>query len=177
MNRRTFHKLASAAAAAAIAEGTGLADATGAEVVIEDRDQLVAFDKKSGALTRLARKKGNWVVECRPELGVSFRLLAPLPRQRANFVLGQKQTAATVERLSDTQVRIVWNDPVSEHDGVVPLTLTATATLSDGALTFNATLVNRSRLTIETVDYPYFGDFNPPTRKPRCMPSISGSAH
>lgn len=165
MNRRTFNKLASAAAAAAITEGSGLADATGAEVVIEDRDLLVAFDKRSGALTRLARKRTNWVVQRRPELGVSFRLLAPLPRQRANFVLGRKQTAATVEKLSDREVRIVWNDPVSEHGGVVPLTLTATATLADGALTFNATLVNRSRLTIETIDYPYFGDFSPPSRE------------
>lgn len=165
MNRRTFHKLASAAAVTAITEGSGLADAAGSEVLIEDGALLVAFDKRTGALTRLVRKHSNWVVQRRPELGVSFRLLAPLPRQRANFVLGQKQTAATVEKISANQVRIIWNDPVSEHGGVVPLTLTATATLANGALTFKATLVNKSSLTIETIDYPYFGDFSPPNRE------------
>jgi len=165
MNRRTFHKLASAAAVAAIAEGGGSAEAAAAEVVIEDRELLVAFDKTSGALTRLVRKRSNWVVQRRPELGVSFRLLAPLPRQRANFVLGQKQTAASVEKTSTNEVRIAWNDPLSEHGGVVPLTFTATAALANGALTFRGTLVNRSSLTIETIDYPYFGDFSPPDRE------------
>jgi hypothetical protein len=164
MNRRTFHKLA-AAAVSAIAEGSGAAGAAGDEAVIEDRELLAAFDKTSGALTRLVRKQTNWVVQRRPELGISFRLLAPLPRQRANFVLGQKHTAATVERISANEVRIIWNDPVSEHGGVVPLTLTATATLANGVLTFNATLVNKSPLTIETIDYPYFGDFSPPNRE------------
>jgi hypothetical protein len=159
MNRRTFHKLASAAAMAAMA-----AEAETTEIVIEDRELQAAFDKRSGALTRLVRKRSNWVVQRRPEMGVSFRLLAPLPRQRANFVLGQKQTADSVEKISANEVRIVWNNPVSEHGGVIPLTLTATATLANGALAFNATLENRSALTIETVDYPYFGDFSPPDR-------------
>ena len=157
MNRRTFHKLALVAAIAADAEPT--------EIVIEDRELLAAFDKRSGALTRLVRKRSNWLVQRRPELGVSFRLLAPLPRQRANFVLGQKQTAYSVEKISANQVRIVWNDPVSEHGGVVPLTLTSTATITNGSLTFNAVLENKSSLTIETVDYPYFGDFSPPDRE------------
>jgi hypothetical protein len=102
------------------------------------------------------------VVQRRPELGVSFGLLAPLAQQRANFVLGQEQTAANVERVSPTEVQIVWKDPVGEHGGVVPLVLTATAMLVNGVLTFNATLVNNSSLTIETIDYPYFGDFTSP---------------
>ncbi len=109
MNRRRFHKLAGAAAVAAIAEGRGLGAQTPAasasEVVLEDKELLVAFDRKSGALTRMLRKSTNWVVQRRPELGVSFRLLAPLPRQRANFVLGQKQTAVKVEKVSSTARR------------------------------------------------------------------------
>lgn len=145
------------------------------EVILEDKQLLIAFDKKSGALTRMARKSTNWVVQRHPELGVSFRLLAPLPSRRANFVLGQKQTAANVEKTTPTEVRIVWKDPVSEHGGIVPLLLTATITLENGVLTFNAVLVNNSALTIETIDYPYFGDFSP-LRKLRCMPNVFGSA-
>ena len=164
MDRRRFNQLAGTAALAAIAERKLDAQAGGAEVVLEDAELLVAFDRKSGALTRMLRKRTNWVVQRRPELGVSFRILAPLPNQRANFILGQKQTAAKVEKISPSEVQIIWKDPVSEHGGVAPLTLTATAALSNGVLTFNATLVNDSKLNIETLDYPYFGDFNPPTR-------------
>ena len=166
MDRRTFHKLAGTAALAAGFETSDLRAQSGAdqaEVVLEDDELLVAFDRRSGALTRMVRKSGNWVVQRRPALGVSFRLLVPLPHQRANFVLGQKQTASKVEKVSPTKVQIVWKDPVSEHGGVVPLRLTATATLVNGVLTFDATIVNGSSLTIETIDYPYFGDFTPPT--------------
>ncbi len=145
---------------AAIAESS---PATDPEVVLEDQELLVAFDRKTGALTRLVRKSTRWVVERRPELGVSFRLLVPLPRQRANFVLGQKQTAAKVEKVSPTEVQLVWRDPVSEHGGAIPLVLTATVTLVKGVLTFRAVLENHSSLSIETVEYPYFGDFNSPT--------------
>ena len=162
MDRRTFHKLAGTAAIAAMAESGPLDAQSSSEVVLEDKELLVAFDRKSGSLTRMIRKSTNWVVQRRPELGLSFRLLAPLPRQRANFVLGQKQTAARVEKVSATEVQIVWKDPVSEHGGAVPLVLTATATLAEGILTFNAVLINNSSLTIETIDYPCFGDFTSP---------------
>jgi hypothetical protein len=171
MDRRTFSKLAGLGAAGAMADGALLyAQANGAteaatnEVVLEDDQLLVAFDKTSGALTRMVRKSTQWVVERRPELGASFRLLVPLPKQRANFVLGKMQRAASVEEVSGNRVEIVWKNPVSEHGGVVPLTLTATARLDSGVVTFAATLVNDSDLTVETIDYPYFGDFNPPVR-------------
>jgi hypothetical protein len=52
---------------------------------------------------------------------------------------------------------------VSEHSGVLPITFTATVTLNNGALTFDGKLDNQSSLPVESVDYPYFGDLNPPT--------------
>lgn len=167
MDRRMFNKLAGMTAIGAMVERRELyalssAAAEHPEVVLEDKELLVAFDQNTGALTRMVRKSSNWVIQRRPELGVSFRLLAPLPKQRANFVYGQKQSAAKVEKVSPNQVEIVWKDPVSQHGGLVPLTLTATATLENGTLTFQAKLENRSTLTIETVDYPYFGDLKSP---------------
>ena len=174
MDRRTFNKLAGLAAISTLAETPELSARSrdqmdsipvnsNTQIVLEDEELLIAFDKTSGALTRMVRKSSNWVVEGRPELGISFRMLAPLPHQRANFILGEKQRAARVEKISASQVQIVWKDPVSEHGGVVPLTFTATATLEKGVLTFDATLANDSDLTIETVDYPCFGDLTPPT--------------
>ena len=175
MDRRTFNKLASMSAAGAMASGigvysqagrvTGVRNAgLGGEIVLEDDQLLVAFDEISGALTRVIRKSTQWVIERRPELGASFRLLVPLPKQRANFVLGEKQRAASVKKVSGNRVEMVWKNPVSEHGGVVPLTLTAAAELENGVLTFTAAVVNDSAWTVETLDYPYFGDFNPPAR-------------
>ena len=87
----------------------------------------------------------------------------PIPNRRANFVYGQKQKASSVEKISANQVRLQWKDLVSEHGGVLALTFTATVTLKDGALIFDSTLDNKSPFTVETIDYPYFGDLNPPT--------------
>jgi len=175
MDRRTFNKLAGISALGAMAGGaelyadaiedTGTAAAGKAEeVVLEDSYLLIAVDKESGAITRIVRKSTQWVIERRPELGMSFRLLAPLPKQRANFVLGNRQRATSVEKVSPSRVEIVWRNPVSEHGGVLPITLSAAVNLRDGDLTFEAELVNDSKLTVETIDYPYFGDINPPQK-------------
>lgn len=134
------------------------------EVKLEDKALLVAFDSRSGALTRLVDKTANWTIERRPELGISFRLFAPLPERRWNPVLGQKQKAAEVKKLSDHEVRLQWKDLASESDGVLHITLTAAVGLTNGVLTFNTTLQNDSPLTVETIDYPYFGDVSPPSR-------------
>ena len=166
MDRRTFNKLAGFAAIGALATDVELsaeqAAAIAGEIVLQDGELLVAFDRASGALTRMEHKPTRWSIERRPALGASFRMLAPLPHRRANFILGQKQKAASVEKITANQVRIDWKNPISEHGGVLPITFTATATLDNGALTFDCQLINNSSLTIETIDYPYFGDLNPP---------------
>lgn len=167
MNRRTFNKLAGLAAMGALTTEMELSTAQAAdiagEVVLEDREFLVAFDPITGALTRMEHKPTKWIVERRPALGASFRMLVPIPGHRANFVLGEKQKAACVEKIADSQVRIVWKDVASEHGGVLPITLTATVTLKNGKLSFDTALENKSSCTVETVDYPYFGDLNPPS--------------
>ena len=138
--------------------------APAAEVILEDSHTLAAFDSDTGALTRLVNKDTDWKIERRPELGVSFRLHAPLPDRRDNFVFGRKQHAVFVKKAAPNEVQLQWSNLQSEHGGVLPITLTATVTLDHGALTFAATLQNDSDLSIETVDYPYLGDLNPPSR-------------
>jgi hypothetical protein len=167
MDRRTFNKLAGLTALAALAENADLSTAQAAsvagEVVLEDKDLVVAFDPKSGALTRLEHKATHWTIERRPALGVSFRMFAPLPTQRTNFIYGAQQKAKSVEKISANQVRLQWSDLMSEHGGALPITFTATVTLKDGAITFDGVLDNQSALQVEALDYPYFGDLNPPT--------------
>ena len=166
MDRREFNKLAGLTAIGVLAGSGELAAqqlASAHEIVLEDRDLLVAFDRESGALTRMERKSAQWTIQRRPALGASFRLLVPLPNRRTNFVLGSKQRAISVEKISDSQVRLQWKNLVSEHGGVLPITFTATVTLKNGTLTFDSMLNNDSILSVETIDYPYFGDLNPPT--------------
>ena len=133
------------------------------ELVLEDEELLVAFDRGTGALTRMQRKSTHWTIERRPTLAASFRLHAPLPNRRDNFVLGSKQRTASAEKIAGNQVRFKWKSLISEHGGVLPMTLTATVTLKGGAVTFDAILENDSPLWVETIDYPYFGDLSPQT--------------
>ena len=143
------------------------------ELVLQDGMLRVAFDRSSGALIRLEDKTTGWVVERRPELGVSFRLFAPLPERRWNPVLGQEQLAKKAKKLSDHEVLLQWKNLASESDGKLPMTLTAIVTLTNGVLTFNGTLENDSPLTVETLDYPYLGDLNPPARDSRFRVVVS----
>jgi hypothetical protein len=137
------------------------AAAASGEVVLQDNEFLVAFDRTSGALTRMEYKPTGWMIERRPALGSSFRLLAPLPGRRDNFVLGQKQKAVEVKKTSDHQVELRWENLLSEHGGVLPIAIKAVVSLMNGKLAFSATLENHSQLTVETIEYPYFGDLNP----------------
>ncbi len=132
------------------------------ETVLQDDSWLAAFDNGSGALTRLENKTTHWTLERRPELGLSFRLLAPLPDRRDNFVLGEKQRAAQVRMISERQASFRWENLASEHGGILPITFTANVTLSNGAVVFNAALQNNSPLMVETIDYPCLGDLAPP---------------
>lgn len=136
----------------------------GNDVTLQDDALSVSFDSDSGALTRFEDKSRHWVIERRPELGDSFRLYVPLPTRRYNPVFGQKQHVAEIKKVSDNEIRMRWDNLVSENGGVLPMSLMADVTLTNGKLTFAATLKNDSALTVETVEYPFFGDFNPPSR-------------
>lgn len=149
----------------------GASSALAGEVTLKDKSFVVSFDTDSGALTRLENPVTHWVIERRPELGVSFRLNALSADQRDHGVLGQKQRAAEVKKISDQQLRLQWKGLTSERGGVLPVTLTALVSLTNGTLTFDATLTNNSTLMVSTVDFPYFGDFTPPAKD---MPMSSG---
>lgn len=171
-DRRTLLKrLAGSAIAAALpaAESGAVridAGPSGAEsagnVVLEDSEMRVVFDSASGAIASLEYKPANWKVQRRPELGLSFRMQAPLPERHDNYILGHEQRAAMVEK-SGNQVHLEWRNLASQHAGVLPITFAVTATLANGALTFEANLNNESDLPINTMEYPCLGDLSAPT--------------
>lgn len=132
--------------------------------VLQDDSLLAVFDSNTGALVRMERKSTHWIIERRAELGVSFRLHVPLPERRYNFILGQKQHAEKIEKISENEIRFHWKNLISEYGGTLPITLTAVVTLKDGALTFKMTVENNSPLIIESIDYPYLGDLGAPSK-------------
>jgi hypothetical protein len=158
--RRTlFKQLAGTAIAMSLPQAAS--PATPSELVLENSYFRVTFDSASGALTGLERKSSSWKIHRRPELGVSFRMLAPLPTRRDNFILGQKQRAAKVEKVGN-RVNLEWNNLLSEHGGVLPIRFRAVVTLDGDALKFESSLANNSQLVIETAEYPYLGDLSAP---------------
>lgn len=170
--RRTLLKqfagaaMASGIPAGALAQQSGEAPQASPEpaggVVLEDPELRVVFDAVSGAMISLVYKPSDWAIQRRPELGISFRMQAPLPERHDNFILGQKQRASKVERQGNT-VHLEWSNLASEHGGVLAVRFTASVTLESGALTFESALSNNSALPINTVEYPYLGDLSAPT--------------
>jgi hypothetical protein len=159
---KTISQLAIALTLLCLAFGVKAKPRYDKEVIIQDDSLLVAFDAGTGALLRMERKSTHWLIERRPELGTSFRMLVPLPKQRSNYIIGQGQPAR-VEKISEHEVRIHWDKLTSDRGGVLPMKFTGTVTLNKGELTFNASLENNSALTVETIDYPYLGDFSRPS--------------
>ena len=169
MNRRTFSALVGMTAMDAVANRRLFAEQPGseAEIVLEDSTLRCEFDPHTGALTRMVAKDSGWVIQERAGLGVSFRLHAPLPNRRDNFVLGARQTLASVQRLAPNRLRFTWTDLVSEHGGKLPIKFSGIVTLSDGDVSFSGELTNGSPLVVETIDYPYIGDLKAAPGGPR----------
>jgi hypothetical protein len=160
MNMLLLPGVVAAALAASGLGGTALAGV----LTLQDQPLSVSFDTDSGALTRLENRATHWVIEQRSELDVSFRLNALTSDQKDIGVLGQKQHAVEVKQLSDHQLRLQWKDLNSEGSGILPITLTALVSLTNGALTFETTLENNSTQMVSTVDFPYLGDLSPPAK-------------
>ena len=137
--------------------------ATASDIGLSDKKLKVVFDSETGAVTRLENLETGWVIDRRAALGISFRMHAPLLDRRFNYIYGQKQHAV-VNKISEHEIHFEWSNLRSENGGVLPITFEATVTLIDGKLSFAGQVINNSKLTIETVDYPYLGDLNMPAK-------------
>jgi hypothetical protein len=133
------------------------------EITLKNDSWVVAFDSDSGALTRLESKSPQWAIEGRSKLDASFWLNAQsVDGHQDNIVLGLKQRPVEVKKLSSHQLRLQWQNLVTEHGDTLPITLTATVSLTNDTLTFDARISNDSLLMVSTVEFPCVGDLNPP---------------
>ena len=133
------------------------------DITLKDKSWVVAFDSQSGALTRLESKSPQWRIEGPPKMGLSFWLNAQSPDGRQdNIVLGGQQRPVGVKKLSSNQIRLQWQNLITERGDTLPITLTATVSLTNDALTFNAGVMNDSSLMVSEVEFPCLGNLNPP---------------
>lgn len=64
------------------------------DIHLEGETLEAVFSRENGALIRLTSKRTGWNIQKPGELGLSFKMLVPLPDRRNNQVVGEKQTLA-----------------------------------------------------------------------------------
>lgn len=133
-------------------------------LILENRTLRLAFDRRTGALVGLTALPGGWPILERPHLGLSFRLLTPLPGERRNNpVFGERQTVTAVETTPDRRRAVFrWDGVQSEHGGRHDIALTLEVTLTECQAVFTLAIANHSRVWVENVYSPYLGDVSPP---------------
>lgn len=87
-------------------------------IILENKTLKLEFDTRNGALVRLTSKLTGWELLNRPRLGLSFRMMLPLPGKRNNDVLGEKQ-AVTAFKIGKNkkELTFVWDGVNSEFGG------------------------------------------------------------
>ena len=136
----------------------------GKTVSIEDEDLRLSVDQLSGALIEFVSKKTGWKVQANPELAESLRLFVPTGDRSYNPVLGARNPAASVAKSADGQsLTIVWRDLESEYTGKLDIVLTGKVSLEGAQASFDMEVVNHSKFSVATIDWPIIGALSPPT--------------
>ena len=131
--------------------------------VLENETLRLEFDYETGALVGLTAAESGWQILNRPHLGLSFRLMVPLPERRNNPVLGEKQQVASIELSDDGRnATFVWNGVESELGGPLDIKLTLKVALTERQAVYAMTIDNRSGYVVENVYCPYLGDVQRP---------------
>ena len=121
------------------------------------------FERTTGALVHVASADGTWQLLDRPQLGLSFRLLVPLPQRRNNNVLGEKQPVSSVAVAPDGRsARFTWNGVTSELGGPLDIGVTLDVQMTARQAIFTIAVDNRSAYVVENVYCPYLGDVQHP---------------
>lgn len=132
-------------------------------IVLANESLRLEFSSETGALVGLTAVETGWTVLDRPEIGLSFRLLLPLPDRRNNPVLGEKQKLAEMDVADDgRRAKFVWDKVSSQYGGQHEIRLSLDVTLDDRQAVFAMTIDNRSELVVENVYCPYLGDVQHP---------------
>lgn len=133
------------------------------KITLNNGNLRLQFDLSNGALTEVVAVKTGWEILNRPWLGLSYRLLVPLPGRRNNPVYGEKQRVTTVEVAQENKsVTFVWDGVISEFGGKHDIQITVNVKAVGDRFVFSMDINNRSGYIVENVYYPYLGDIQHP---------------
>lgn len=133
-------------------------------IVLKNSNLRLEFGPSSGALIRLVSLKTGWEILSRPHLGLSFRILVPLPGRRNNPVYGEKQEVSDIKVSPDnSKVTFIWNSLISEYGGRHDIRLIIEVKSNGQQIVFTPHIDNHSEYMIENVYCPYLGDVQPPS--------------
>ena len=128
-------------------------------LTLKNKHITATFDEKTGALVELISNKTKWRIQNRKELGLSFRMLVPLPNRRNNLVQGTKQKCSSFKLSGDGQrLEFKFDKLTSEFGGTHNISTLATVTCTDSGLQFDLSIKNKSPYTVEAIEYPILGD-------------------
>src|SRR5689334_19310901 len=130
-------------------------------LILENEALRLEFDSVNGALTKLVAVETGWEILSRAHLGLSFRLLLPLPQQRDNPVFGEKQKLSHTDKTANG-ITFTWDTVTSEYGGTHNVKLTLQIMLDKRQVRYQMTVENHSKLMVENVYCPYFGDLQRP---------------
>ncbi|MBN1917695.1 MAG: hypothetical protein JW889_07290 [Verrucomicrobia bacterium] len=133
-------------------------------VTLRNDSVEAAFDAATGALAGLVSKATGWRIQNRAGLGLSFKLLVPLPDRRNNLAIGTEQEPPCCTVSPDGALaRFVWEQLKSVHGGPLDVRLELIVTLDPEGLTFEAAIENRSSHVVEAMTFPCLGDIPMPS--------------
>jgi hypothetical protein len=131
-------------------------------VRLETDHLVLSFDSINGSLVSLFSKVSNWNILNRPHLGLSWRLMLPLEGRRNNNAWGHLQEKPPTCIVGDQSIKFVWDGIHSEFGGQHDLVVTTQCVLENGQAVFKMNIINRSKVIVENVYYPYLGDMHRP---------------
>lgn len=131
--------------------------------ILENETLRLEFERLNGALIGMTAVKTGWEILSRPQLGLSFRLMVPLPGRRNNGVLGEKQPLSSLKIGKDGKsATFRWDGVTSEYGGKHDMKLTLNVKLTERQAVFTLKIENNTEYVVENVYCPYLGDVQHP---------------
>ena len=132
-------------------------------ITLKNETLALEFDKEKGTLIGVASALTGWKPLDKPELGLSYRLMVPMPGRRDNPVYGEKQRQCSVDITPDGRSAVFkWDRVRSEHGGELAIEVVMTVEMTGRQAVFTLEIANNSGYTVENAYCPYIGDVRRP---------------
>lgn len=132
------------------------------KICLNTKSLKLEFSEENGALIGMTSVKTGWVIQRRPELGMSWRLLVPVNDElRNNPVYGEKQKLSSYE-VKEDRIHLVWENVVSKRAGALPIRVIVDVCAEGNQAVWYTRIENNSDYIVECVHSPYIGDLSRP---------------